>query len=215
MKMINMDKLTEFRSYSGLEFRALDNSDEKIISGHAAVFNQPTNVAGIFNEFIEVGAFNNTDFQDVPLMVNHDFAKIPLARSRRDNSNNTLRLAVDEIGLSIEAKLDVENNVDARALYSAVERGDLTGMSFAFVVDGEEWQDLESEMPTRRIKSISKIFEVSACNFPQYEGTDIQARAANALDNAKNALANARRQNSGDEVELYRLKNKILQSATG
>lgn len=208
-------KQTEYRSYSGQEFRAIESASEvKIISGHAAVFNQMTDVAGMFNEVIDAGAFDGTDFRDVPLMVNHDFAKIPLARSRRNNGNSTLRLSVDEVGLAIEAKLDVDNNADARALYSAVSRGDLDGMSFAFVVDGEEWQDLESEMPTRRIKSISRVYEVSACTFPQYDNTDIRARASNALESARKAVETARRQSvdTDSEIELYRLKNRILGS---
>ena len=145
-------------------------------------------------------------------MVNHDWAKIPLARSRRNNANSTLRLSVDEVGLAIQAKLDVDNNADARTLYSAVERGDLDGMSFAFIVDGEEWEDLESEIPLRRIKSISRVMEVSACTYPQYSNTDIQARAASTLDSAKRALENARRQSvdTDSEIEIYRLKNQIL-----
>lgn len=212
--MIDVNQ-TEYRSYGGQDFRAIESApDVKFISGHAAVFNQRTNVSNCFWEVIDAGAFDATDFRDVPLMVNHDFSKIPLARSRRNNGNSTLRLSVDEVGLAIEAKLDVDNNTDARALYSAVERGDLEGMSFAFVVDGEEWTDLETEMPTRRIKSISRVYEVSACTFPQYDNTDIHTRAANALESARKAVETARRQSvdTDSEIELYRLKNRILGS---
>lgn len=204
-------KQTEYRSCNGLEFRAVDNEGEKIIEGHAAVFNRVTNVGGWFNEVIDAGAFDKADLHDVPLMVNHDFSKIPLARSRQ-NGNSTLTLSVDEVGLAIRAKLDVESNADARALYSAVERGDLDGMSFAFIVDSEEWQNLDTDTPTRRIKSISKVYEVSACTFPQYEGTDITARSENALESAKKALENARAQSldKDNELEILKLKNRIL-----
>ncbi len=205
-------KQTEYRSCNGLEFRAVDNEGEKIIEGHAAVFNRQTSVGGFFYEVIDSGAFDKADLRDVPLMVNHDFSKIPLARSRRNNGNSTLTLSVDEVGLAIRAKLDVESNADARALYSAVERGDLDGMSFAFIVDGEEWQDLGTDTPTRRIKSISKVFEVSACTFPQYEDTDITARSENALDSAKKTLDNARAKSldKDKELEILKLKNRIL-----
>lgn len=204
--------MTEYRSCSGQEFRAFENETEKIIEGHAAVFNRQTNVGGYFFEVIDTGAFEKADLRDVPLIVNHDFSKIPLARSRRNNGNSTLTLSVDEVGLAIRAKLDVENNSAARALYSAVERGDLDGMSFCFSVDAEEWLDLKSEMPTRRIKSISKVFEVSACTFPQYEETDITARSKNALESAKKVLENARAQSlyKDNELEFFKLKNKIL-----
>lgn len=202
----------EFRSCSGQEFRAVNNEQgEQIIEGHAAVFNRKTNVAGVFYEMIDSGAFDQSDLRDVPLMINHDFSKVPLARSRRNNGNSTLTLTVDDIGLAIRAKLDTENNVEARALYSAVERGDISGMSFAFTVDAEEWQDLNEEIPTRIIKSISKVYEVSACNFAQYEDTDIYARAAITLDSARKVLENARRQSADtdNEIEIYRLKNMI------
>lgn len=207
-------KETEYRSYNGLEFRAIDNSEngkviERIIEGHAAVFNRQTNIGGWFYEVIDAGAFDSADLRDVPLLTNHDFDKIPLARSRGNNS--TLTLTVDDVGLAIRAVLDTENNADARALYSAVERGDLDGMSFAFRVDAEEWQNLDTDMPTRRIKSISKVFEVSAVTFPAYN-TDINARGAKTLESAKKMLDNARAQsfNKDNELEILKLKNRIL-----
>lgn len=205
-------KETEFRSYNGIEFKAVDNEGEKIIEGHAAVFNNKTDIGGYFFEEIDKGAFDKADLRDVPLIVNHDPTKIPLARSRRNNGNSTLTLSVDDVGLAIRAKLDTENNADARALYSAVERGDLSGMSFAFRVDAEEWRDLDSEVPTRSIKSIAKVFEVSACTFPQYESTDLQTRSNTALDSAKKALENARAQSvdTDNEIEILKLKNRIF-----
>lgn len=207
-------KETEKRCYGGQEFRAVENDDEKIIEGHAAVFDVETNIHDWFYELIERGAFDDTDFSDVALFVNHDCERIPLARSRRNNGNSTMTLSVDDIGLKIRAKLDVENNPDAKSLFSAVKRGDIAGMSFAFTVDSEEWQDLESDMPTRRIKKIARVFEVSACNYPAYDSTDIFSRDKSALENAKRALDNARAQSlendKSNELELYRLKIKIL-----
>ena len=207
-------KQTEQRCYSLKEFRAVQSDNEKYIEGHAAVFEQKTNIGGYFYEVIDKGAFDDeTALRDVALFVNHDFRQIPLARSRRNNGNNTMTLKVDDVGLAIRAKLDTENNSDAKALYSAVERDDISGMSLAFTVDAEEWQDLKSDMPTRRIKKISRVFEVSAVAFPAYESTDIHARALNTLENAKRTLDNANAQSLGNdaaELELYKLKNRIL-----
>lgn len=207
-------KQTDRLYFRGQEFRALGDDSEKIIEGHAAVFEQLADISGVFYEVIERGAFDGCDFRDVPLFVNHDFDQIPLARSRRNNGNSTLTLTVDDIGLAIRARLDVDNNPDAKKLYSAVERGDITGMSFAFIVDGGEWQDLNSDMPTWRIKKIRQVLDVSACTFPYYEGTDIHARALSTLESAKRALENARGQSpDGDkcsEIEMYKLKNRIL-----
>lgn len=208
--------LKEHRSSVGLEFRttADTSNNERIIEGHAAVFNRQTSVGGYFFEVIDSGAFDNTDLRDVALFINHDFSKIPLARSRQ-NGNSTLTLSVDDIGLAIRAKLDIEGNADARALYSAVERGDLDGMSFAFVVADEEWRNLESDMPTRRIKKIDKIFEISACSYPAYSETDISARGELAQDSAKKVLENARANsttswNFQNEIEILKIRNRIL-----
>lgn len=206
---------TEKRCYSLKEFRAVTGEgNEKYIEGHAAVFEQKTDIGGYFFEVIDRGAFDDEKaLRDVPLFVNHDWGKIPLARSRRNNGNSTMTLKVDDVGLAIRAKLDVENNLDAKALYSAVEREDLSGMSFAFSVDAEEWQDLKSEKPTRRIKKIGRVFEVSAVAFPAYEGTDISARALSTLESAKKALDNANTrslENDSAELELYKLKIRIL-----
>ena len=206
---------TEKRSYGLKEFRAVDSDGEKIIEGHAAVFEQRTDIGGCFFEVIDRGAFEDENsLRDVALFVNHNLEQIPLARSRRNNGNSTMTLKVDDVGLAIRAKLDVENNLDAKALWSAVKRGDIQGMSFAFRVGDEEWQDMNSEMPTRRIKKISRVFEVSAVAFPAYEQTDISARAAaDTLESAKRALENARGKSSEDDraqIEIFRLKNLIL-----
>jgi HK97 family phage prohead protease len=118
---------------------------------------------------------------------------IPLARSRNNNENSTMQMTVDEGGMNIRVNLDVENNSDARSLYSAVERGDIDGMSFMFVVDGELWEEEESDHPKRTITDIEKVFEVSAVTFPAYEQTSISARGlADALESAKASLESVR-----------------------
>lgn len=117
--------------------------------------------------------------------MNHDFSRIPLARSRNNNENSTMQLTPDADGLSIRVRLDVENNSEARALYSAVQRGDISGMSFLFGVKDDEWSDLESDHPTRTINKIAEVLEVSAVTFPAYESTEITARSASALDDAR------------------------------
>ena len=177
----------ENRIYSMKEFRAVDNANEKVIEGHAAIFNQYTQIGDVFYEVIEYGAFDGCDLSDVALFVNHDTSRIPLARSRQDKNNNTMNLTIDNIGLAIRAVLDTEHNQQAADLYSAVARGDMSGMSFAFSVADEEWQDLKSEMPTRRIKRIKKVYEVSACNYPAYT-TDLNARAKIILEQARKEL---------------------------
>jgi HK97 family phage prohead protease len=107
-----------------------------------------------------------------------------------------MQLSVDDLGMSIRVALDTENNSEAKALYSAVDRGDISGMSFMFSIDDEEWENLESDHPTRHIKSIGTVVEVSAVTFPAYESTEINARSKEALDNARSAVDTARQLNA-------------------
>ena len=206
-------KPLEKRSYN-FEIRAEKNEERgNIITGRPVVYNSVTDM-GYYDEIIESGALNETDLTDVRFLVNHDTRMIPLARSRRNNGNSTMQLSVDELGLNIDyISLDVENNSTSRALYSAVERADISGMSFMFSIDDEEWENLESDHPTRRIKKIGTIVEISAVTFPAYDSTIIDARSKEALDNARSALENARqlREKSVDtDLELAKAKFTFL-----
>lgn len=202
----------EKRSYN-FEVRAEESERGKVITGRPIVYNSRTDL-GLFDEIIEPGALNRTDLTDVRFLVNHDISRIPLARSRRNNGNSTMQLTVDNAGMGIRVILDTENNSEARALYSAVERGDISGMSFMFGIRGEEWEELDSDHPTRKITDISTVVEVSAVTFPAYESTEINARSKEALDNARSALEKARQQNAKpvdtDELQLLKEKTRIL-----
>lgn len=205
----------ERRSYS-FEVRAEKEESGDIITGRPIVYDSKTDL-GYFDEIIERGALDNTDLTDVRFLVNHDISKIPLARSRRNNGNSTMHLTVDNNGMGIRVTLDTENNSEARALYSAVQRGDISGMSFMFSIDGEEWENLETDHPTRRIRSIGTVVEVSAVTFPAYSDTTINARGKETLDSARLALENAKQQRAKsvdtddtNTLELLKLKNEIL-----
>lgn len=194
------------RNYN-FEIRAEQDEERgSVIVGRPIVYDSRTDIDGYFAEIIERGALKNTDLTDVRFLVNHDLSKIPLARSRRNTKNSTMQLSVDDDGLGIRVVLDTENNTEARNLYSAIERGDISGMSFMFGVDAEEWEDLDSDYPTRHIKSISTVVEVSAVTFPAYESTSISARDKSALDNARLALENARSKPVDTDLELLKLE---------
>ena len=200
------------RCYNG-EMRAREEDDKGIIEGYAIVYDSMTDL-GYFNEIIEAGALEGTNLKDVRLLVNHDTTMIPLARSRNNNENSTMQLIVDKKGLFVRIKLDIENNSDARNLYSAIKRGDISGMSFMFTIDDEEWENLESDHPTRHIRKIGTVFEVSAVTFPAYESTEISARDKEALESAKSVLESAKRSLESDkealELEKAKLRNKFF-----
>ena len=186
----------EIRSLE-FEIRAEETGKEERagrLTGTPIVFNQVTDL-GWIREVIEPGALDDTDLKDVRFLVGHDTSGIPLARSRNNNASSTMQLSVNENGMDIRVDLDIENNPRAKELYSAVKRGDITGMSFMFTVDKDAWEDLESEQPLRRITAISRVFEVSAVTFPAYEGTSLEAASEDsALESARASLESARKQ---------------------
>ena len=198
------------------DFEIRAEKDEKrgnIIIGRPIVYDSKTDIAGMFEEVIERGALKKANLEDVRFLVNHDQSKIPLARSRKNTKNSTMKLTVDNDGMEIQVELDTENNTEARNLYSAIERGDITGMSFMFAIEDEEWEDLDSDYPTRHIKAISTVVEVSAVTFPAYEETSISARDKSAVDTARLAVDTARSggvDTPADQLELEKLKIKYL-----
>ena len=177
------------------EIRAEETGSENRagrLTGTPSVFSQQTDL-GWIREVIEPGALDNTDLKDVRFLVGHDTTMIPLARSRNNNENSTMQMTVTNDGMNIRVDLDTVNNAEARALYSAVKRGDMSGMSFMFSVDKDSWDDIESEYPQRTILSIRKVLEVSAVAFPAYPQTTIQAASEGApLDSARASLESAR-----------------------
>jgi len=213
MKYKNIPSLIVQRDYS-FEIRAENNEKNgDHITGRPIVYDVKIDL-GCFDEVIVGGALNETDLKDVRFLVNHNTDMIPLARSRNNNENSTMQLSPDKKGMSMRANLDTENNSDARNLYSAVGRGDISGMSFMFTIDEERWEDLDTDHPTRYILKIGKVFEVSAVTFPAYESTEISARDKEALESAKLVLESARRSLESDkealELEKAKLRNKFF-----
>lgn len=195
----------EIRAFN-FEVRAEENEEHgHYLSGHPIVYNERTDL-GWYDEIIEEGALADTDLRDVRFLVNHNTDMIPLARSRNNNANSTMQMTVEDDGMKIRVDLDTENNTEAKSLYSAVNRGDISGMSFMFAVDKDTWEDIDTEHPTRHVTAISKVFEVSAVTFPAYEATSISARGlSEALDSAKESLESVK----AEQREIERRKQKI------
>lgn len=200
----------EIRAFN-FEIRA-ENDEERgnMLTGRPIVYNEKTDL-GWYSEIIEDGALADTNLKDVRFLVNHNTDMIPLARSRNNNANSTMQMIVEPgAGMNIRVNLDTENNADAKALYSAVERGDISGMSFMFNVDSDTWEELETDHPTRHINKIGRVFEVSAVTFPAYEQTSIQARGlADALESAKASLENAKAIARAEKEAVEKRKQKI------
>ena len=177
------------------EVRAEENEQHgTFITGTPIVFEQETDL-GWCAEKIARDALDGTDLKDVRFLIGHDTTMVPLARSRNNNENSTMQMTVTERGMEIRVDLDTEGNPRAKELYSAVKRGDISGMSFMFSVDKDSWEDVDSDYPRRTVEHIRRVLEVSAVAFPAYPGTDIQAASEGAaLDSAHVSLESARKQ---------------------
>lgn len=153
------------------EVRAALADGEVRVSGYAAMWDQEAD--GLpFREVIKRGAFQRSldRGDDVFLLVNHDTDQLPLAR----RSSGTLELVEDETGLRMEAVLD-PSNPRAAELASALERGDVDKMSFAFRV--AENGSMKNTDGVRELRNLD-LFEVSVVTWPAYSATTVGKRSA-------------------------------------
>lgn len=207
-----MKKQLETRFYP-VEMETRSEGDLGIISGRPIVFGSRIDL-GWFDEIIMPGALNETNLDDVRLCLNHDTGYV-YARSRRNNPNSTMQLMPDAEGLRIQASLNITGSPKAQDYFSAVSRGDMDKMSFMFSIDAEEWEDLDSDHPLRKITKIGSVVEVSCVTFPAYNATDINARSKETLENARLELENAREQRAAEvetskDIELLKARISLL-----
>lgn len=159
-------KTNEKRSVAFTNYEMRTSEDGKTLVGYAAMWDTPSHPMP-FTEFVKRGAFTKTlnDGADVRLLIDHE--GVPLARTK----SGTLKLSEDERGLLVEAILD-ENNPDAARVMSAMKRGDLSQMSFAFRTIKDAWS---KDRKTRELREV-QLFDVSIVTFPAYEATVAELR---------------------------------------
>lgn len=183
----------EIRVFSDFKLKELrsDDGDERqdYVHGVPVVFNTPTclyEFEGVkFYEQIDRHAFDSCDMSDVIFNYNHGGPV--LARLR----NNTLKLAINDVCMEMDAFLGGTNN--GRNTLEEIRGGYIDKMSFAFVVaeDGDEY---DSATHTRTITRIKKLYDVSAVDIPAYDTTSISARSFFEVEyeKEKRALEQAR-----------------------
>lgn len=152
-------------AYTTLDLRQADNGTT--LYGYAALFDSPSEPMP-FIEYVKRGAFSKTlnDGADVRLLIDHE--GVPLARTK----SGTMRLMEDERGLAVEADLD-PMNPDAARVISAMKRGDLSQMSFAFRTIQDNFSD---DRMVRELREV-QLYDVSVVTFPAYEQTVAEIRS--------------------------------------
>lgn len=202
------EKLTEGRQYRAvMEVRALPGEGEaRIVEGYATTFDQPYELWRdgpdyIFLEQVDRKAFDKTDMSDVIMQYDHE------GRVFARTSNGTLELRMDDHGLHIRA--DLSGTEIGRQLYEEIKGGYTDKMSFGFTVDADERLITEEAGVVtilRTIKSIGKLYDVSAVSLPANNATEISARSW--CDGVIQQLTEERRK--AEERERKKQKIKIM-----
>lgn len=161
----------------GREYRAmtLENAEDQdfMVRGYATTFNQPYHLYNTaegkeVREMVDPNAFADTDMSDVIMQYDHEgrvFARL---------SNGTLKIEPDQHGLLVSADLSGTN--EGRNLYEEIKGGYTNKMSFGFTVkDSSLVPDGDGYL--RTIKSIGKLYDVSAVSIPANDFTEISARS--------------------------------------
>ncbi len=158
----------------------------RTIGGYAAVFGATAEIGSSFRETIAPGAFSSALDQDVRALIDHNWGRV-IGRT----TAGTLRLRQDGVGLAVE--IDLPDTTDGRDLATLIDRGDISGMSFGFVVTKQSW-DETGDVPTRTIEAVD-LREVSVVAFPAYDDTSVALRSLQgARDEARKQLAERNRQ---------------------
>lgn len=150
------------------EVRAGDG-EGLILEGYAAVYDQQTDIGGMFKETISRGAFDDVLQNDVRLLLNHEGA--PMART----TNGSLVLSSDDHGLKYRANL-VDTQA-SRDLHAMIKRGDISQSSFAFMVGEQEINDRGD----RNVLKVSNLLDISPVTFPAYEFSSVHARKKDVI----------------------------------
>lgn len=150
----------------GVEIR--EAGGKRTLAGYAVVWNSDATIGDYFVERIAPGAFTKALRGDILALYDHDMGRV-LGRTK----SRTLRLSEDSHGLKVE--IDIPETSDGNDLWVLVERGDVSGMSFAFRATKQEW-DESGDMPKRTVIE-AELFEVTATANPAYPDTSLATRS--------------------------------------
>lgn len=163
----------ERRSFVGdVELRAAPEGSKSpgALVGYAAVFGKLSLDLGLFREQLSPGCFADalrTD--DVRALVNHNEDKL-IGRNRA----GTLRMAEDEIGLRFE--IDLPNTTVGHETAENVRLGNMTGCSFTFSTDVDQW-DMSGAIPIRTVVKVRQLWDVGPVTYPAYDQTSVACRS--------------------------------------
>lgn len=189
-----------------MQLRAAEQVDEEepkyIVEGYATTYDDPYTLFeydGIaYKETVSRDALVGADMSDVIFLYNHE----GMVYARQ--SNGTLELTSDERGLHVRA--DLGSTEASRQMFESIQAGLVTQMSWAFTIADEEYDE---ETHTRSIKSVRKVYDVSAVSIPANPNTDIAESARRSLDGVIKAEEEKRRSERERAERIERIRNKL------
>lgn len=156
-----------------MELRVTDGDNPKIV-GYAAKFNKWSQDLGGFTEKIRKGAFDKVLKNDVRALKNHD-PNLLLGRT----TSGTLKLTTNSVGLHFD--IDPPNTSNGRDTMEEIRRKDITGCSFSFITEEEDWKYYEDKPPERTIVKVGQLFDVGPVTYPAYPDTTVAVRSLDAF----------------------------------
>lgn len=191
------------------------DGQKPMLVGYGAVFYRESspgteyNFDGIWSSFRErilPGAFDIAIREDdVRALFNHDVNEL-LGRT----ASRTLRLSVDSVGLRYE--IDPPDTESAKRVVEAVRRGDLSGSSFSFTVEEENWRSIKSdgdkEVNIRELVSV-RLYDVGPVTFPAYQAATAGVRSVGDLEEARQSFERWKQKQTNEQ---NRVAAKICQA---
>ena len=158
-----------------VEFTTREEGEERHITGYFSVFGDEYELFPGATESVDPHAFDDALTGDIRALINHDTTLV-LGRT----TAGTLKLEVDNHGLRGDILINPDDQ-DAVNAWARVQRGDVSQCSFGFDILDEETEWREDGSVHWTIKAV-KLYEVSVCTFPAYQGTEVSARQAQYAD---------------------------------
>lgn len=207
---------------SGLQVReAAEGEESRTLVGYALKFGTrsvnltPWSSWREVYEILEPGCISMEmlNRQDVVFTAFHNPEKV---LGRCTNGKGTLRMSIDSVGLRIECEMP--HTELGNEMLELVKRGDLFGMSFAYVTDEEDSENAVSyareadkdgkEVWLRHVKRIDKMFDVTVAGHPAYEDTEISQRELFEAHLPKAEAEQQREKEAQDKATVMRMRAK-------
>lgn len=191
--------------HSLVEFRGREMIET---SGHFTIYNRGYDMWDMYGPYTEVvvdgsGKESLARRPDCIFLVNHTGLAMARTGGPWNQNRGTLELSEEDIGGWHRAYLNPERD-DVKLFVAGMDDGQITEMSYAFMIDEGEWNDDMTEY--RILRWDIERGDVSGVNYGANPYTDIAARAGELMDELEQLPGGAIREafrRLGSRIESY------------